>query len=219
MEHAEAVNKQATERYLLGQMAEEESEAFELHLFECAECAQDLEQASLFVENARAVLAEPEIRRESVWAKLRRIFSEPLFAAPALATLALAGVTTYQAGVIAQLRQPQAILAFAVKSAARSAADEIRIPDDARYFTLSMDLPDGSFPRYQCDLYATAGALRFTVESSAPAPGTPLNILIPARTLEPGPYMLRVRGLQGSQVSLEIAQYSFVLKKGSGGDD
>ena len=218
MEHAEAVNNQATERYLLGQMPETESEAFELHLFECTDCAQDLEQASLFVENARAVLAEPEMRRESLWAKLRRMWSEPLFAAPAMATLALTAVTIYQAGVIAQSREPQAILAFAVKSAVRGASEEIRVPAGAHYFALSLDLPESSFPRYRCDLYATAGSLRFSVETSAPAPGNPLNILIPTRTLEPGSYMLRVRGFQGSSTSPEIAQYSFVLKKGSGGE-
>jgi len=218
MEHAEAVNNQATERYLLGQMPETESEAFELHLFECTDCAQDLEQASLFVENARVVLAEPEMRRETLWTRLRRVWSEPLFAAPAMATLALAGITIYQAGVISQSKEPQAILAFAVKSAVRGASDEIRVPADARYFALSVDLPESPSPRYRCDLYTTAGSRQFSVETSAPAPGNPLNILIPARTLEPGSYMLRVRGFQGSSTGPEIAQYSFVLKKGSGGE-
>jgi hypothetical protein len=217
MDHTEAVNKQATERYLLGQMSEAESEAFELHLFECSECAQDLEQANLFVENARAVLAEPDPHRESIWMRLRRVWSQPLFATPATAALLLGGITIYQAGVIARYSQPQAILAFAVKSAVRGAADEIRVPADARYFALSLDLPEGRlFSRYRCDLYTTAGSLQFSIESSAPVQGSPLNFLIPVRTLEPGSYMLRVRGVQDSQVSPELAQYPFMLKKGSG---
>lgn len=216
MDHADAVNRQATERYLLGQMPEAESEAFELHLFECPDCVEDLEQATVFVENARAVLAEPEVRREPVWTRLRRLWSDPVFAAPAIATLALAAVAIYQAGLIAQARKPQAILAFAVRSAARGAGDAIRVPPDARYFALTLDLPESSLPRYRCDLYTASGVLRFSVESNAPAPGNPLNILIPARSLEPGSYMLRVRGLQDSQPGPELAQYTFTLRKGSG---
>ena len=42
MDHIEAVNNQAVERYLLGQMPDAEIDAFEKHFFECGSCAEEV---------------------------------------------------------------------------------------------------------------------------------------------------------------------------------
>jgi hypothetical protein len=42
MEHDEAVETMAAERYILNDMAPEESDAFESHFSECPECAEDV---------------------------------------------------------------------------------------------------------------------------------------------------------------------------------
>lgn len=54
MEHSEAANGHAVERYLLGEMTEPEAEAFELHFFECTVCKEELASGALLVENLRA---------------------------------------------------------------------------------------------------------------------------------------------------------------------
>ena len=56
MDHSEAVKQMAVEQYLLGEMTPDLRDAFEAHLFDCPDCAEDLRIADIFVEEAKAQL-------------------------------------------------------------------------------------------------------------------------------------------------------------------
>mgnify|MGYP000160608766 CR=1 FL=1 len=56
MTHHEAMNAKLVERYLLGEIAEPERNAFEEHYFSCAVCAEEVVTAVKFVDNARRPL-------------------------------------------------------------------------------------------------------------------------------------------------------------------
>ena len=147
MDHIEAVNHQAVERYLLGQMPDAEIDAFEKHFFECGACAEEVESGMVFQENARAAFATAP---QSAAAKPNRFpqwlsqwWSTPRFAVPAFAAGLLAAVTIYQSGFviptlrqqIAQAHAPQSLLAFALRSGTRGEAGQanrITIPAAAR---------------------------------------------------------------------------------------
>lgn len=60
MNHAEALQSQCTERYLLGEMSSEEQLEFEEHFFDCRECADDVKAAVAFTDNTRALLQQSE---------------------------------------------------------------------------------------------------------------------------------------------------------------
>jgi anti-sigma factor RsiW len=216
MDHIEAVNNQAVERYLLGQMPEAEIDAFEKHFFECGTCAEEVESGVLFQENARAAFAPvprpaPAAQRNWFSRWLSGSWARPAFAAPALAAGLLAAVTIYQAGfVIPALRQelaraqaPQAPVSFLLKSAARGQATEeekpFLIPAGAPSFLVQMDLEDTSFPQYRCALYDKSGALRWSLDARAPQPGGLLQVVIPVAGLKPGVYTLKVHVIRGSQ--------------------
>ncbi len=62
MTHAEAFGTFAAERYLLGEMREDERAAFEEHYFDCLDCADAVCKGALFIANLRAVLREEEQR-------------------------------------------------------------------------------------------------------------------------------------------------------------
>lgn len=55
MDHAEAKENYAVERYQLDEMTPDERKAFELHYFECEECWKDVHRADVFAQNARLV--------------------------------------------------------------------------------------------------------------------------------------------------------------------
>src|SRR3954447_16119494 len=57
MDHLQAVNTLAIERYLLEEMPQEEREAFEEHFFSCVECAEDARAAAAMRDGAAAGLA------------------------------------------------------------------------------------------------------------------------------------------------------------------
>jgi hypothetical protein len=56
MDHVQAMNSFAPERYILGEMTEDERLAFEEHYFSCAECADDVRAGGLMRDGARAGL-------------------------------------------------------------------------------------------------------------------------------------------------------------------
>ena len=88
MDHSEALQQMAAERYLLDELTPDAREAFEEHLFDCPECALDLRAGAAFVEEAKAQLPklagalpapsrssrEPRVKRSGGWSG----FSRPL---------------------------------------------------------------------------------------------------------------------------------------------
>lgn len=58
MEHTEARNSHAAERYLLKEMDDAERDRFEDHFFSCVECAADVKAGSRFMTAGRAVVRE-----------------------------------------------------------------------------------------------------------------------------------------------------------------
>src|SRR5215468_1717617 len=95
MDHADAMRLKATERYLLNELEKIQLEEFEEHMFDCQECALDVQSASMFLEHTRNILAEPTPQAvlppapattASSWFRWLR----PSLAVPAMAVLLLA---------------------------------------------------------------------------------------------------------------------------------
>src|SRR5690348_325958 len=62
MEHTEAMNSNAAERYLLGELSETEAESFEDHFFECRICGEEIREGTRVFEALGEVVRED--RRE-----------------------------------------------------------------------------------------------------------------------------------------------------------
>lgn len=69
MEHHEAHDTQATERYLLGEMNDAERDLFEAHFFDCPECAADVRAGMTLMAAGRDVTQQD--------AKVRRFEPNP----------------------------------------------------------------------------------------------------------------------------------------------
>lgn len=54
MNHTEAIETQAAERYLLGELDDAQREAFEEHFFDCPVCAMEVRDTAAFVDSAKA---------------------------------------------------------------------------------------------------------------------------------------------------------------------
>src|ERR1039457_2863412 len=99
MDHSDAVERMAAERYLLDELTAEERNAFEEHLFDCPDCAVDLRAGAAFVDEAKAQLPEltanrpapapPRIARPATKSSRWTLWLRPGFAVPVFATLLL----------------------------------------------------------------------------------------------------------------------------------
>jgi hypothetical protein len=203
MNHTEAVETQAVEKYALHEMTENEALAFEEHFFLCKECADDVAAECVLVDTARDVFAaaKPEKSKaerqpsfgEQFWAFLS-IFSRPSVLACATAMLAV--LTIYQGVfVIPSLRnsvQPQQLFAYHLKESVRG-NQSIAVPAGASNVTLAIEPRWEQRPaKYRCVLETENGTRLALLDVSPPAPGEPIMILFPASSLRSGSVVLQI---------------------------
>ena len=233
MDHSEAINKQAVERYVLGDLTVSEVEEFERHFFDCPQCSEELRIASVFLDNARAVFIEQGLRpaiaslpasaREAGWwQSFEAWWRQPWAAATAMVAVIAGVFAIYQGLVIApklrhrldQLSSAQTVTAFPLYAASRGEPTVISPPANALFYTLYFDKTwDSDFPSYRASLRDDPGAVeRFAITVPAPQPGRSINVLTPVRTPAAGKYVLVMQGVDASGRETEVARFPFTLR-------
>jgi hypothetical protein len=224
MTHAQAAERHAVERYLLGELSAEERDQFEEHLFDCLECAVDVKAAAIFLDTSRSVLrtdpadlpaaaaaaaapaaatagprARPSRRRWFGW--LDGVTMVPGYAAAALpALLIVLGLSLYQNIVtIPALRissTPRALSSFSfVSSGARAGTPLVIEAPPRQPFLMFFDIPPGGrFASYHCTIVAEDGTPQVSVDVSAAQARDTVQMFIPASRLHPGPHALIITG-------------------------
>ena len=228
MQHIEAEQTLAVERYLLGDMTIAEVAQFEEHLFICPDCAKAVKTGVVFVDNTRAVFREPlshaapeATRKTARWIPTpwwKRLLA-PAFL-PALAALALVSVAGYQQLVVirglrtrlAEATAPQPLASFALHAVSRSAPQSIVVPAKVRFFSLYFDVAQESASGYSCSILDGTGSVKFTEHllPAKPETGGVLTLLIGRAGLPPGSYTLVVS--VDSPHATEIGRYPFKIE-------
>jgi Putative zinc-finger len=233
MNHTEAVEQMATERYLLDELAPDARDAFEEHVFDCPDCALDLRAGAVFVHEAKAQLPSmlsrpaesarvtpagvvPGKERSSFWASLWR----PAFAAPAFATLLI--VLVYQNAItFPALRgaagQPHIVPVAPVHGATRGGSHISITANRASGVALPIDLPaqPGMAPAasYSLDLRDPKGKAAWSgsiaAAATAPDGDQPVSVVIPGTMLQNGTYALTVTSVTAQGQRTPIGQYIF----------
>lgn len=225
MDHNKAVQMQAVEKYVLGELPPALRDEFEEHYFDCGECALDVKAIATFVDTMREVLrqesqkgAEREGARSGSgwWPRLA-------VAIPAFAALLL--VITYQNLVTLPRAKEEAasraglILGstYSLQMANTRGGEEVKIqvsPNES--FALKFDFtPSRSLDNYVCQLQDVSG--HTVVE--ALIPGTSANreaqLVVPAGRVKPGRYALvftGAPGAKGQEAAAEVLRLGFVLE-------
>jgi len=227
MNHSEAVDQMAAERYLLNELAPDAREAFEEHAFDCPECALDLRAGDLFVQEARAQLPELVASAQKSNAAGTAVkksnwfpWFSPAFAVPAFAALLI--LVGYQNFVtFPALRQsasePRLAPVAPLHSATRGATRPTFTADRIHGMALPIDLvaEPGMAPAasYSFELRDPQGKLAWTGTAPAATQGTDsdqtFSLTIPGRMLQNGSYSLTVTSVtvQGGRTPIE--QYNF----------
>jgi hypothetical protein len=222
MDHPEAIQLKAVERYVLGDLSVSEVEEFERHFFDCPQCSEELRTLSVLQENARAVFIEqtPGPRRETAkeraswWSGLASIWRQPWAIAPALAAVVAAILAGYQTGVHRQNDVPQAVSSYPLYAASRGEATVISPPPGAQFYTLYMDRTwDRDFTAYSAVVRDDPGQSEFySMRFDKLAPGQSIQVLIPIHALRSGRYVLVISGVDQAGSRVEVARYPFTVK-------
>jgi hypothetical protein len=237
MEHLQAIQLKAAERYVLGELPSDLREQYEEHFFSCVECAEELNLAAAFVENSRAALgSEPVMPPVGLPVGVAQrpaaggwfgAFLRPSIAVPVFAALLL--LVAYQTflviphlkGKTPSMRElasaPQALASFSLITADSRGGEPLTVTvAPAQPFSLYFDIPPvGNYSSYICDLHNAAGQAEFSLKISAEQAKNAVQLLIPSSNLGAGKHVLVVRGFGAQQSAgdggTEVARYPFTL--------
>jgi len=239
MEHTQAIQLKAAERYVLGELPSGLREQYEEHFFSCVACAEELNLAAAFVENSRAAMGSepftPPVRLPVSVAERPGsqgwfgAFFRPSFAVPVFAALLmlvayqtflviprLKGAATQSVGALASAA-PQALASFSLITADSRGGEPLTVTvAPAQPFSLYFDIPpDGHYSSYICELQNAAGKAEFSLNISSEQAKNAVQLLIPSASLGIGKHVLVVRALgtqDGAASSgTEVARYPFTL--------
>ncbi len=220
MDHSEAVELMATERYLLGEMTPEQREAFEAHFFECYECALDVRAEAAFLKEAEAQLpemtrsvpvaewpasAKTETKRRDWFGWMRPAWAVPVFAA-LLVVIGYQNLATIP-GLRSAADAPRVAPWSTLHVGTRAGAHTTVMADRKAGAVLLIDVPnDGSYSSFGFALENPQGKQIWIETVKAPAGGDgTMSLLIPGGGLQEGAYTLTIAGInpQGSRTELE----------------
>jgi len=231
MDHNEALQQMAAERYLLNELTPDAREAFEEHLFDCPECALDLRAGVAFVDEAKVQLpklapnAPSPLPASARPAKVKREWwlgwLQPSFAVPVFATM-LAFICYQNLVVLPGLReaatQPQ-LLAWAPLHGSTRGTPLTINADRKHGVALPVELPQqpspGAYLSYSFSLIDPQGKQAWTGSAAAPSDDTSegqrISLAIPGAMLRNGTYSVTVSGVTPRGERTVIDQYAFDL--------
>jgi hypothetical protein len=221
MDHAEALQSHATERYLLGEMTPQQRETYEEHYFSCQECAADVKATTILIDNAREFVRKLPVGEAVPSSGGFLSWMQPAYAMAAVAVLVV--VIGYQNLVsIPRLKQGtaesvQSLTSFSLVTAgSRGGNDLVFNIRPSQPFGLYVDIPGNqNYGSYVAEVQTESGSAKFTVPVSAEQAKETVQLLIPASTLASGRYNLVILGISAADrngAGQEIVRYPFTLQ-------
>jgi hypothetical protein len=219
MDHLQAANTLAAERYLLNEMTELERDTFEAHYFSCAECAEDMRMAALIREGVAADFAGTPAGRHAAARPSGAQVLRPRFGwhrsvvLPWAVAATLAVVVGYETFLVAPARrsplEAQALAPVTLRPASRGREPIVPLGASDRAVALAIDVDaPGASSALTYDLRSIDGRSIASGRLPAPPAGTPLFLLVPAWTLTPTThYILSIR--DAANASTTVAEYRF----------
>ena len=223
MNHDEAIREQAVERYLLGELPEDARARFEEHFFDCAQCASDLKESTLFVDALRLdpqLLGAPQPNIHLV-AKRHPVSWLRPWLAPALAASLL--VVAYQNILVlpglrhrmAVAQSPTVMNNVVLANIDARGVDIPKLSAPAHgSFLISVDVPSqAKYASYLCALYDASGERLWQVPVTTKQVENAVSLRVPTDKAVNGSNELRVLGVPSTGGSpVEIGRYRFTLQ-------
>ena len=224
MDHYQATELTAVEKYLLDELTPGERDDFEEHFFDCQECAIDLRSTAAFMAAAKKEFQANPVPKPRGATNGKSFFASLWPSALVWSALAASLlVVAYQnlvvfprfATEIAGLKAPELLPSISLVGG-NSRGGQIPAAEvgAARPFLLQLDIPtQDRFSSYTCLLYSPSGTLAWRVEVSAQSAKDTVSMRVPSADRQSGEYTLTVQGNTGQGgTPVDLAHYHFALK-------
>jgi len=211
MDHEQAIKRMMAERYLLGELSENERDAYEEHLFSCPECFEQVRAGTEFVSYLRRVGAEEPVSQP----RWRQFLTQSLRPTPALAFAAcvLAAIGVYQnISTIQKLKAPEIESRYMLTEPSRGNAETFNVSRDSRIGLATEFRPEEKFVSYETQIVSDDGKIKLVVPFSIPASRDIIEVSVYAGILKPGRYSMLVQGTERNGSKQELARRSFRIQ-------
>ncbi|HVR39245.1 MAG TPA: zf-HC2 domain-containing protein [Thermoanaerobaculia bacterium] len=204
MEHQKAIESMAAERYVLGELTEEETNDFEEHYFDCRECAESVRNGAKFIDSGKAVV------KKAVAPRRWRL----AWAAPS----AVAAMMTVFAGYQQFVQMPRMVALVAVEMpgktwepptrAVKPEADVIVFHGDEAVTRGVAVPPEPKYPSYRYFIRDESGKTFGETKVKALKD----YAVVAIRPLPAGRYEMVIQGVREDGNHPEVISYPFVVR-------
>ncbi|HEY2169092.1 MAG TPA: zf-HC2 domain-containing protein [Candidatus Angelobacter sp.] len=214
--HDEAVKDLMAERYLLGELNAAEREAYELHLFSCDACFEQVKVGTEFVTHLRHIGTEdPQAPlAPGFMGRLMTNARQPLPVTMFGLLLMVGGFAIHQSSEISYLKEPRAEVRSVLTGIAHGSS-ETNLIKVSKKSALSLNVeytPKGEFISYRAQVLSSSGKALHTVALPETQVGTTASIALPADALRPGQYSIVVFGRRSDGTQEEVGRGVFELQ-------
>lgn len=213
VDHQQAVKDMLAERYLLGELAESDRDAYEAHLFECNTCFAQIKAGTDFVDYLKqhGAYVPVETPVPSGW---RRLLGQAFRPAPAFAFAAclLAATGFYQDITIKRLKAPQVESRYMLTEPSRAAENVLQVSRHSRIRLALEFQPQPQFASYETQILQQDGKVRFAIPFTLLPSQDMIEISLYAGDLAPGSYSMRVQATDQNGAMQQLAQGFFRMQ-------
>lgn len=212
MNHSQAIETAAAERYTLNEMTAVESDEFEVHYFDCLECANDVRDYEAIRHGIRAI-ANPPVSRPVKWfpaavAAIAGVKLATWLPSAAAAVLVVAfGIDQYKD------RQPAIDVAAAnvpLVGLSRGEASEPFVVRAGQKFPVTIDVAMEGAVRYRAEIRDAKGRVRASNDITLQQAENTISLVV--GPLPAGSYDLVILGVRKDGNRSEITRHPFVVR-------
>lgn len=226
MEHQEAIEMMASEKYLLDELTPELRDAFEDHFFGCTECALDVRLGADFIDHAKTILPTMDVayapvtparterkpvREKRDWfAWLRPAVMVPAFAC-LLAIVGYQNLVVYPALQVAAT-EPQILPPATVLHEGTRGGHAVVSADRVLGSHLAIELPsNANYASYKFEFFASNDKLIWSHTAPGAANEDTISMWLPG-SMKQDVYKLAISGITSSGESISLEQQIFDLQ-------
>ncbi len=205
MEHSEATETMAVARYLLGEMSDDEKNAFEEHFFGCGLCAEEVKDGAAMIDTLRA-------ERHRDWRAIHRRSAAPWWVA---AAAVVAGVFIgYQNLALRRESSPRVLPSYLLLTIGTRGGPDTVIDHASTPFALYIDIPPNPpHPQYEIDIRDQAGRSAAAFPVDAGQARETVTLYVPGGRLKPGRYTLSINGIPSHGNRVTISSSPLVVRR------
>ena len=214
--HDEAIKDLMAERYLLGELNTADREAYELHLFSCDACFEQVKVGTEFVTHLRHIDTE-DPQASLVPGFMSRLMAntrQPLTVTMFTLLVNGCGFAVHQSSEISNLKEPRPEIRSVLTGIAHGSS-EVHLIKVPRNSALSLNVeyaPKGEFISYRAQILSSSGKALHTVALPETQVGTTATIALPADALKPAQYSIVVFGRRSDGTQEEVGRGAFELQ-------